>query len=266
MSSFPEWYRIRLGHRPLLIQAALWLLYGFVWIPVWYLTTGSSGPFSAWYRTRLGHQLPVAQIAMWVLYGFIWIPAWYFATRRTPFIAVDGPSTGGWASPSEGSEGPVVTTNEPRPDAVWPVVSAGDRLRALFAVRPVAAEITQHADTTDSARLPVRILRWNYTRLFALGWAALSLAISVRSAPRPGGPSTVDLFFGMIGLLYVVFVALQVAGGSYCRSFFVEDQYSGLPARKARLLATCAMGGLLQVLVAAALVGVAMAVGTALQR
>lgn len=264
-SEFSTWYRTRLGHRPVPIQATLWLLYGFVWIPVWYLTTGAKGHFSDWYRTRLGERPPVAQIALWVLYGFIWIPVWYVASRNSPAPASDQRRTRANES-AVGSRTPVNEPNEPRPDAVWPAITASDRVRGLFTVRAVATEITDHADSADSLRIPARVLRWNYTRLFAFGWAALSVAVGLRNAPRSGGPSTVDLFFLMVGLLYVVFVAVQVSSGSYWHSFFVEDHHSELPESKLRLLAASALGGLSQVMVAAALVGVALAVGIGLRR
>ena len=36
---FSEWYNAKLGHLPPLGQGALWFLYGFVWIPIWYFST-----------------------------------------------------------------------------------------------------------------------------------------------------------------------------------------------------------------------------------
>jgi hypothetical protein len=34
--SFATWYRLRLGQLPTWGQVGLWLLYGFLWIPLWY--------------------------------------------------------------------------------------------------------------------------------------------------------------------------------------------------------------------------------------
>ena len=96
-TGFSDWYRARLGRWPLLIQGALWLFWGFAWIPIWYTATGATGPFSTWYKEKLGHQLPIAQVALWVLYGFIWIPLWYLKTKDGPLNEV---GTMGTESPS----------------------------------------------------------------------------------------------------------------------------------------------------------------------
>lgn len=39
---FREWYKIKLGARHILLQVLLWWLYGFIWIPLWYLKTRHS--------------------------------------------------------------------------------------------------------------------------------------------------------------------------------------------------------------------------------
>lgn len=40
-TTFGEWYGAKLGRLPLIIQAVAWLFYGFLWIPCWWLCTGS---------------------------------------------------------------------------------------------------------------------------------------------------------------------------------------------------------------------------------
>ena len=264
LSRFAAWYQERLGRLSLLIQGVLWLFYGFAWIPLWYLATGAKGPFSAWYKARLGDQLPIAQIAMWLLGGYIWIPAWYLVTRTTPIaVAVSGSSRDGDTDPHERSDPTLARDVESRPSPVFPVVTTGQRVRALLAVRPVAVEITEHGEAVEGATAVVRILQWNYTRLFALVWAALSVRIGLRNAPDP---SDTDLHFILVGLLYVVFVALQIAGGSYWQSFMIVTEHSRLPLNRAGLLVASAVGGLLHLGLAAAVVGGAMFVGTSLRQ
>ncbi len=38
-ATFPEWYRITLGKQWWIVQGALWVFYGFLWIPIWWLVT-----------------------------------------------------------------------------------------------------------------------------------------------------------------------------------------------------------------------------------
>ena len=38
-ATFGDWYKARLGHRPVLVQGIVWFLYGFIWIPIWYVNT-----------------------------------------------------------------------------------------------------------------------------------------------------------------------------------------------------------------------------------
>ena len=56
--TFATWYSAKFGHLPIAGQAVLWLFYGFVWIPVYYATSNSSGsskadgessPFNLWF-------------------------------------------------------------------------------------------------------------------------------------------------------------------------------------------------------------------------
>lgn len=35
-TGFSEWYKQKFGHQPKYVQCLLWLLYGFIWIPLWY--------------------------------------------------------------------------------------------------------------------------------------------------------------------------------------------------------------------------------------
>ena len=41
--SFGEWYEQRFGGIPLIFQALIWLLYGYLWIPLCYLATRPRG-------------------------------------------------------------------------------------------------------------------------------------------------------------------------------------------------------------------------------
>jgi hypothetical protein len=204
---------------------------------------------------------------MWVFYGFIWIPAWYFYTRNDPTGAPDaGGSDGG--STEFLKKSPVAPDSGagPRqPEPLWPAITMADRLMALVAVRPVALEVNGREAATDSA-WPIRVLLWNYTRLFALAWAGLSLAVSLRTGPRPGGPATVDLFFMMIGLLYVLYAFLQIFNRSYWRSFVIVSEQPSLPVNRAGLLVRSAVAGLVQVVVVATLVGAVIAIGNAMRR
>ena len=264
-SVFRSWYRSKLGRFPWLVQAVLWVFYGFVWIPVWYLATASDGTFAGWYRVKIGHQLPVAQVAMWVLYGFIWIPAWYFVTRSSTTLAPTVAGSHGVAS--ESSQDPSVPPAAAvfRPEPVWPLITNTDRVLALLLVRPVAVEVAANAGEVSTNTKAVRVLRWNYTRLFALAWASGALIVAGWNAPRPAGPTSVDLFFMMVGLLYFVFAFVQFFNGSYWRSFVIMREYPRLPNRF-ELLAECAAGGLVQVIAAAALVGAAIGIGVAMRR
>ena len=36
---FGDWYRAKFGSRPVLVQGVIWFLYGFIWIPLWYINT-----------------------------------------------------------------------------------------------------------------------------------------------------------------------------------------------------------------------------------
>jgi hypothetical protein len=38
-ATFREWYSVTLGRQWLIVQAALWVFYGFLWIPIWWLST-----------------------------------------------------------------------------------------------------------------------------------------------------------------------------------------------------------------------------------
>jgi hypothetical protein len=38
-ASFSQWYRIKLGQQWWIVQAVLWVVYGFIWIPLWWLFT-----------------------------------------------------------------------------------------------------------------------------------------------------------------------------------------------------------------------------------
>ena len=38
-ASFSQWYRIKLGKQWWIVQAILWIVYGFIWIPLWWLFT-----------------------------------------------------------------------------------------------------------------------------------------------------------------------------------------------------------------------------------
>lgn len=79
-AGFVTWYKTgRLGKFPVPVQAILWLLYGFIWIPVWYCC--NHGQFGEWHKERLGRLPVVIQVIIWTLYGFIWIPAWYFSGK-----------------------------------------------------------------------------------------------------------------------------------------------------------------------------------------
>ena len=240
LPAFSDWYRPRLGQRPFLVQGVLWLFWGFVWIPIWYLSTSSDGAFSAWYKVKLGHQLPIAQWAMWLLGGYFWIPLWYLSRPQGPALPK-------------------------RSEPVWPTVTRGERIFALVVISPVAVEVNESAEVALSEST-VRIQRWNYTRMFAIGWAILSLAVSSWNGPRTAGPMTVDTFLLMAGLLYVVFVALNAFKGNYWRSFIVASEVASLPINRFALLASCAAAGLLQFILAAGLVGAAIGIAVAVRQ
>lgn len=38
-ATFLQWYKLKLGKRSVIVQAVLWIVYGFIWIPVWWLLT-----------------------------------------------------------------------------------------------------------------------------------------------------------------------------------------------------------------------------------
>lgn len=38
-ATFVEWYRVTLGKRWWIVQGVLWVFYGFLWIPIWWLVT-----------------------------------------------------------------------------------------------------------------------------------------------------------------------------------------------------------------------------------
>lgn len=63
---FGEWYRtIWLGRKPILLQALMWLFYGFLWIPGWYFWTATPpGSLRAkWSALGFGGKLAIAGLA-----------------------------------------------------------------------------------------------------------------------------------------------------------------------------------------------------------
>jgi uncharacterized RDD family membrane protein YckC len=70
---FSEWYKARLSHLPLLGQGALWYLFGFIWIPIWYFRTRDSARSGASTGAALfTGQFDVAPAPAWKrLVGFL---------------------------------------------------------------------------------------------------------------------------------------------------------------------------------------------------
>src|ERR1700722_16700023 len=103
---FVQWYANKLRivtslplPAAIAIQVPLWLFYGFVWIPLWYLISDKSPvaptsdeqretlTFSEWYGIGFSELSAapllvslVAEMAMWLFYGFLWLPIWYLAS------------------------------------------------------------------------------------------------------------------------------------------------------------------------------------------
>jgi len=146
------------------------------------------------------------------------------------------------------------------PTVPWPPVGFGSRLLALVTVQPIASQPAPAAPE-GSAVARVRVLRWNYARLFAFAWTGLFLFMSLRNAPRQGGPTTAETLFMMAGLLYIVYVGLNMTRSGYWQGFFVERDAPSAEMNRLALLGLSLLGGLLQVAVAAVLVGVVIAVG-----
>ncbi len=46
--NFGEWYQQSLGRLPVIVQVFLWILYGFLWIPIWYLISTGGGGWIIW--------------------------------------------------------------------------------------------------------------------------------------------------------------------------------------------------------------------------
>jgi hypothetical protein len=135
-------------------------------------------------------------------------------------------------------------------------VTLAERFRALASVAPIAVQagLDSHAPPQRNSTV---ILRWNYERLFAYLWAGAFLLLAFRNAPWKGTPPTLDVFFLLAGLLYIVWVFLSLVRNpsGYARSFAKTTSVPALPINRLGLLAWSAVIGLVQCLAAAVVVG-----------
>jgi hypothetical protein len=98
--TFGGWYARtfgRFGVITLPVQAVLWLLYGFIWIPLLYFValkrTGTGRDFSVreWYGRTYGAKPLGVQVTLWFFWGYVWIPIAYAVALRRKVIEV-GPA------------------------------------------------------------------------------------------------------------------------------------------------------------------------------
>ena len=137
-------------------------------------------------------------------------------------------------------------------------VTLRDRIAALFAVAPITSEPIPSEDRPGN----VRILRWNYERIFAILCACSCLAFAFvlagirKSSARQSTPEGIELWLLVAFLCYAVFLALA---GNYWSSLFVTEDVQDLHRSRPRFLLRCAALGLVRFAVAAFVTGVAMA-------
>ena len=62
-NSFGEWYRNSLGKLPVILQIPLWLFYGFLWIPLWYLLSSGGGFWTIW---------GFVPVLGWISWFYVW--------------------------------------------------------------------------------------------------------------------------------------------------------------------------------------------------
>jgi hypothetical protein len=72
-AAFPDWYRTRLGQHSVFVQGVLWFLYGFIWIPLWYICTRdrASSSNSATDGTPIAPVVPTWSYFVWAAIGAV---------------------------------------------------------------------------------------------------------------------------------------------------------------------------------------------------
>ena len=139
----------------------------------------------------------------------------------------------------------------------WPTFSLGQQVKAILSVSPLATRV---AALPDGKQQIIGRLA-NYPRIFAIGWALLSLAVAwtlILSTPlavrRQGGPEMPPAMFFLIATAcYGAFEALNIARGSWWQRLFRDEPLLDGRVNKLSVVFQACLVGLLRFAIGGAL-------------